>query len=83
MLDVADQFVVYSNNVNKLITRRLVAEARRRSSDLIVKESFLSQVLLPTIHGMVDDWQDVLYFSLSLQISKEFDFFFFFSYHPC
>ena len=42
--------------------RRLVAEATRRSSDLILKESFLSQLLFPTMHEMVNDGQDVLCF---------------------
>ena len=42
--------------------RRLVGEASRRSSDLILKESSVNQVLLPTMHEIVDDGQDVLCF---------------------
>ena len=52
--------IQYKNKYNT--RRRLVAEATRRSSDLILKESFLSQVLLPKMHEIVDDVQDVLCF---------------------
>ena len=63
-----------------LTRRRLVAEATRRSSDLILKESFLSQVLLPTMHEIVDDGQDVLCFG---RYPRNLIFFFFSSYRPC
>ena len=70
----------WSESKSRTTRRKLVAEATRRSSDLILKESFLSQVLLPTMHEIVDDVQDVfnqiliicfLYFMPSLLMTRK------------
>ena len=74
---VMDMTLLLTDTHTNITRRRLVAEATRRSSELILKESFLSQVLLPTMHEIVDDGQDVLCFGRYLRI-----LFFLFSNHP-
>ena len=59
--------IVAENTRSVNITRRrLVAQATRRSSVLGLKESFLSQLLFPTMHEMVNDGQYVFYVSVDI-----------------
>ena len=62
MQDLNQLIQPITNQIVDKTRRRLVAEATRRSSDLILKESFLSQLLFPTMHEIVDDGHDVLCF---------------------